>query len=365
MNIPFYDLNREHAAIAAEMRDTFDRIYAQGQFIGGKEVTAFEEEFAQYLGADHCIGAGNGLDALRLTLESLDVGPGDEVIVPAHTFIATWLAVSMVGAKPVPVEPSIQTFNIDPEQIEAHITAATKAIIVVHLYGVPAQMQAIQEIANKHDLAVIEDAAQAQGARVGKQRCGAIGDLAAFSFYPAKNLGALGDAGLVVCQNAERAKFIQQKRNYGSEKKYHHGMQGYNSRLDELQAAWLRVKLKKLDDLNEKRNAVADFYLHNISRSKLKLPVVSDDAYSVWHQFVVQVENRQGFMAFLAEKGVQTHIHYPIPPHQCEAYASEDSMWDLPITEKLAQQVVSLPMYPFLKAEEMEYIVDVVNQFNG
>jgi dTDP-4-amino-4,6-dideoxygalactose transaminase len=329
-----------------------------GWYILGKEVEAFETEFAVYCETKYCIGVGNGLEALHLILRAMEIGVGDEVIVPANTYIASWLAVSQVGATLVPVEPDEQTYNINPSLIENAITDKTKAIMAVHLYGQPADMDAINEIAARHNLKVIEDAAQGHGARYKNRRVGSLGDAAGFSFYPTKNLGAIGDAGAVTTNNAELADKIRLLRNYGSRVKYENEIQGYNSRLDELQAAFLRVKLAKLDEWNARRVKIAEKYLKTLSKNPhLMLPFVPDWAEPVWHLFVVRHPNRYNLEQHLRKNGIATLIHYPIPPHLSDAYVGEG--WHLdsfPVSERLSREILSLPIGSHLNEEQIEAV---------
>jgi dTDP-4-amino-4,6-dideoxygalactose transaminase len=315
-------------------------------YVLGREVETFEREFADYCGVKHCVGVGNGLEALHLILRAYDIKAGDEVIVPSNTYIATWLAVSYAGATPVPVEPDARTFNLDPNLIEDAVTPRTKAIMPVHLYGQPADMDPILEAARKHGLKVIEDNAQAQGARYKGRRTGSLGDAAGNSFYPGKNLGAFGDAGALTTNDAELADRVRTLRNYGSKKKYYNDVKGFNSRLDELQAAFLRVKLKKLDEWNGRRRAVATSYMAALLNTpNLTLPFVPDWAEPVWHLFVVRCLKRDVLQNKLAMAGVGTLIHYPVPPHLSGAYAERKwKQHDFPIAENLADTVLSLPM---------------------
>ena len=366
MKVPFLDLRPAYAELRAEFDAAYHRVMESGQYLLGSELEQFEAEFAACCEAKFCIGVGNGLDALHLILKAYGIGAGDEVIVPANTYIATWLAVSYTGATPVPVEPDPQTFNIAPEQIEAAITANTKAIIPVHLYGQPADMDPIIGIARNHGLKMIEDNAQAQGATYKGRRTGSLGDAAAISFYPAKNIGAFGDAGAVTTNDHEVADRVRMLRNYGSKKKYENECQGYNSRLDELQAAFLRVKLRKLDEWNERRRAVAARYLNGLSGVLgLKLPCVPEWAEPVWHLFAVRHRQRDKLQAALAEASIGTLIHYPIPPHLSRAYA--DAGWtagDFPIAEEIAKTELSLPMGPHLGAKEQEIAIQAVRQLS-
>jgi dTDP-4-amino-4,6-dideoxygalactose transaminase len=343
--IPFLDLRAPHVELRAELQEALTRVLDSGWFIQGGEVAAFERQFADYCEADYCVGVGSGLDALHFILRAYGVGAGDEVIVPSNTYIATWLAVTYAGAQPVPVEPDERTFNLDSARIEAAITPRTKAILAVHLYGQPADMDPINAIARKHGLRVIEDAAQAHGARYKGRRVGALGDAAAFSFYPAKNLGALGDGGAVTTSDPEIQEKVRLLGNYGSPIKYRHEIKGYNSRLDELQAAFLSAKLKRLDAWTEHRRAIAAAYLAELSGCGLGLPFVPEWADPVWHVFVVRSARRDALQAGLEQRGVGTLIHYPIPPHLQPAYADLGlGEGALPITERIHSQVLSLPI---------------------
>lgn len=350
MRVPFLDLKLAHEELRRELDDAYRRVMDSGRYILEQEVDAFEREFADYCGTQYCIGVGNGLDALHLVLRAYGIGGGDDVIVPAHTYIATWLAVSFCGARPVPVDCDPHTFNINPELIEAAITPRTKAIIAVHLYGQPADMDRIVDIARKFDLKVIEDAAQAHGARYKGQRAGNLGDAAGFSFYPGKNLGALGDAGAVVTNDPELANHVHMLGNYGAQIKYEHEFQGVNSRLDALQAAFLRTKLKYLGQWNERRQRTAAGYLSILTDvPELMLPLVPQWADPVWHLFVVRHQQRDRLQRFLAANEIGTLIHYPIPPHLSKAYAACGwRIGDFPITERLAKTALSLPIGPHL-----------------
>lgn len=325
----------------------------------GPELEAFETEFAQYCEVKHCIGVGNGLDALHLLLRAYGIGPGDEVIVPSNTFIATWLAVSQCGATPVPVEPDVNTHNIDPALIAAVITSRTRAVMPVHLYGQPADMDPINEIAAKHGLIVIEDAAQAQGARYKGRRVGSLGHAAGTSFYPGKNLGALGDGGAVLTNDDAIAEKVKQLRNYGSKVKYQHDIAGYNSRLDEMQAAFLRVKLTALDQWNIRRREVAGQYSKLLADTRVGLPFVPEYAEPVWHLYVVRGKQRDALKIHLEKQGVSTVIHYPVPPHRQGCYR-ELGINNLPVAELLANEVLSLPMSPMLTEEDIRHVADSV-----
>ena len=362
--IPFLDLGAAYREIQSEIDAAVARSLASGYYVLGPEVEAFEREYAAYCGARCGVGVANGLDALHLALRAMDVGPGDEVIVPSNTYIATWLAVSQCGATPVPVEPDARTFNIDPGLIEAAITPRTKVILPVHLYGQPADMDPILVIARKHGLRVLEDGAQAHGARYKGQRLGAHGDAVAWSFYPGKNLGAMGDGGAVTTNDPKLADRIRVLRNYGSRVKYVNEVQGYNSRLDPLQAAILRVKLAHLDDWNARRSAIAVRYQRSLVGCGLTLPHVPDWANPAWHLYVVQHPEREALHKALANAGVGTLIHYPIPPHLQQAYASGGYVHaQFPIAEKIANQCLSLPMGPHLTAEEQDEVISYVAAF--
>jgi dTDP-4-amino-4,6-dideoxygalactose transaminase len=361
MNIPFLDLKSPHDELHSELNAAFERVLNAGWYIQGAECKQFENEFAQYCQAAYCIGVGNGLDALHMILRGYGIGTGDEVIVPSNTYIATWLAVSYAGATPVPVEPDARTYNIDPALIEAAITSSTKAIIVVHLYGQPADMDVINVIAKKHQLKVIEDAAQSHGARYKGRRVGSLGDAAGFSFYPGKNLGAIGDGGAVTTNDPVLADKVRVLGNYGSQVKYHNEFKGYNSRLDELQAAFLRAKLPVLDTWNAHREAYAMQYLNQLDSSTMVLPYVPDWAQPVWHLFVVRSQQRNNLQKQLSNAGIGTMIHYPIPPHLQPAYADLGyARGDFPIAEVIQSEVLSLPMWPHLGMENAAKVIATV-----
>lgn len=361
-SIPFLDLGRLHQSIRGPLDEAYRRVVDSGWFIMGPELDAFEAEFANYSEVKHCIGVGNGLEALHLLLRAYDIGPGDEVIVPSNTFIATWLAVTECGATPVPVEPSIDSHNIDPALIANAITSRTRAIMPVHLYGQPADMDPINALAAKHGLVVIEDAAQAQGARYKGRRAGSLGHAAATSFYPGKNIGALGDGGAVLTNNDAIAEKVKQLRNYGSKVKYQHDLAGYNSRLDEIQAAFLRVKLGVLDEWNARRREVADQYSKLLSDTDIITPVVPEYAEPVWHLYVIRGKQRDALKVYLEQQGVSTVIHYPIPPHQQACYQGF-RVHNLPIAELLAGEVLSLPMSPQLTTAEVEHVATEILGF--
>lgn len=356
--IQFLDLKGPYEELKQELDEAIARVVSSGWFVGGGEVEQFEADYATYCGCTHTVGVANGLDALHLALRAMDVGPGDEVIVPSNTYIATWLAVSQCGATPVPVEPDASTFNIDPKLIEAAITPRTKVILPVHLYGQPADMDPILAIARKHGLRVLEDGAQAHGARYKGQRIGAHGDAVAWSFYPGKNLGAMGDGGAVTTNDAQLADRIRVLRNYGSRVKYVNEVQGYNSRLDPLQAAILRVKLAHLDDWNNRRRTIAQQYQQGLAACGLRLPQVPDWAEAVWHLYVVQYPQRDALQKTLADNGVGSLIHYPIPPHLQQAYSTAG--WDkagFPLAEGMANEALSLPMGPHLHSDQVEEVI--------
>lgn len=365
MIVPFLDLKAAYKELQAPLDAAYRRVMGSGWYILGQEVEAFEDEFAGYCEAKHCIGVGNGLDSLQLILRGYEIGSGDEVIVPANTYIATWLAVSYAGATPVPVEPDIRTYNINPGQIEEAITPNTRAIMPVHLYGQPADMDLISDIARKHHLKIIEDAAQAHGARYKGKRVGSLGDAAGFSFYPGKNLGALGDSGAIVTNDKELANNVRMLRNYGSQVKYNHNLKGINSRLDSLQAAFLRVKLKRLDEWNNRRQNLAGHYLKAMTEiPELTLPSVPPWAEPVWHLFVVRHQQRDNLQGFLTKCQIGTLIHYPVPPHLSEAYAEHGwKSGDYPVTEKIADTMLSLPIGPHLREIMQQEVISKVKAF--
>jgi dTDP-4-amino-4,6-dideoxygalactose transaminase len=364
--IPFLDLAAAYAELQDELDAATRRVMASGQFILGPEVTAFEEEFAAYCETSHAIGVGSGLDALRLILLGYGVGRGDEVAVPSNTFIATWLAVTHAGATPVPIEPDPATQSITAEVVEAAITPSTKAIMPVHLYGHPADMDGIVALGRKRGIPVIEDAAQAQGARYRARRAGQLANAAGFSFYPGKNLGAMGDAGAITTDDDALAERVRMLRNYGSRVKYHHDLPGLNSRLDSVQAGVLRIKLRHLDEWNERRRAVADLYVRRLDDIEgLVLPVAADWAEPVWHLFVVRHPRRDALQERLSDAGVDTMIHYPIPPHLAGAYAAAFEGVRLPVAELLADEVLSLPMGPHLALEDAERVAVAVRDAIG
>lgn len=364
MEVPFIDFSPMEAELDADLRRAFERVYERSWYIGGEEDASFEGAFAEFCGVKYCIGCGNGLDALMLPLKALEVGAGDEVIVPSNTFIATALAVTYVGATPVFVEPDINTFNLDASRIESAITSKTKAIMPVHLYGQPCDMDPIMEVAHAHDLYVIEDCAQAHGAIYKGQRVGSFGDAAGFSFYPGKNLGALGDAGAVVTSDQDLARKVRALGNYGSDRKYHHIYLGHNSRLDELQAAFLLAKLSHLDSMNAERKRVAKGYLDGITNPRVILPSIIDGVEHVWHIFAVRCSHRDDLERYLASRGVVTNKHYPRAIHMQEAYKYLDIPSDaLPVAREISSSELSLPMYYGMTDSQIEWVIESVNSF--
>ncbi len=363
--IDFLDLKEVNRPHEAALRAAFDRVLASGWYILGREVEAFEQAFAAYCGAAYCVGVSNGLEALHLVLRAWGIGPGDEVIVPANTFVATWLAVSHVGARPVPVEPVVGGFNIDPARIEQAITPRTRAILPVHLYGEVAAMDEINAIAERHGLRVLEDAAQAHGACYEGRRAGTLGDAAGFSFYPGKNLGALGDGGAVVTGDADLAARLRMLRNYGSEVKYHHAVAGYNARLDDLQAAFLSAKLPRLDADNAHRRALAARYRTQLEGVPgIVLPPEAVGGQSAWHLHVVRSERRDALAEWLRRHGIGTMVHYPVPPHLQPAYAPLGlAAGCFPLTERLHREVLSLPLGPALPLEAVDTVAAAVRAF--
>jgi dTDP-4-amino-4,6-dideoxygalactose transaminase len=361
LKVPFLDFVGPYEELKAELDEAYHRFMRSAWYIMGKELEGFEQEFAAYCGSKHCVGVGNGLEALHLILRAWDIGKSDEVIVPSNTYIATWLAASYAEATPVPVEPDARTCNIDPARIEAAITPRTKAIMPVHLYGQPADMDPIMAIAQKHGLKVIEDDAQAQGARYKGRRTGSLGHAAGHSFYPGKNLGAFGDGGAITTDDPALADRVRTLRNYGSRKKYYNDLKGYNSRLDEMQAAFLRVKLKKLDEWNQRRAKIAAQFQQKLRVAGLTLPHVPSWAEPVWHLYVVQHERRDALQQKLTEAGIGTLIHYPVPPHLSGAYADMKLPdGSFPIAEKLSRTVLSLPMGPHLTPAQADETVQQV-----
>lgn len=353
--LPFLDLNFVYSTIKEEIDLAYSRVMDSGKYILGEEVKSFESEFANYCGAKYCIGTANGLESLFLVLKAWNIGLGDEVIVPSNTYIATWLAISHTGATPIPVEPNELTYNIDPEKIENSITQKTKVILPVHLYGQPADMDNICKIAKNFDLKVLEDSAQAQGALYKGKKTGILGDASAFSFYPSKNLGTFGDGGCVTTNDDDLAQKITMMRNYGSKTKYENTLKGFNSRLDEIMAAFLRVNLSHLDEWNLKRKEIANWYSDTLPNifPNLKIPYVPTWAEPNWHLYVIRTKNRNEFQSQLKEYEINTLIHYPIPPHKQEAYSELNSNY-LPIADKIASEVLSLPMGIHLSIDKLE-----------
>lgn len=364
MKVPFVSFKPLEKELDKDLRAAFARVYEASWYVDGNEDKAFERAFADYCQSKYCVGVGNGLDALLLVLKAWEIGNGDEVIVPSNTYIATALAVTYVGATPVFVEPDIRTYNIDPARIEEKITPKTKAIMPVHLYGQACDMDPIMEIAQKYDLLVLEDCAQAHGATYKGKVIGSFGDAAGFSFYPGKNLGALGDAGAVVTNDEALAAKVRALGNYGSDYKYHNIYKGNNSRLDELQAAFLSVKLPHMERVNENRRATAQKYLEGITNPAIVLPYVLPECVPVWHLFAVRCEKRDELAAYLADKGIATNKHYPIPMHMQECYKDLGiAEGELPIAEEISATELSLPMYYGMTDEEIQYVIDCINEF--
>jgi dTDP-4-amino-4,6-dideoxygalactose transaminase len=364
MNVPFVSFLPMEHELDKDLRDAFERVYSRSWYIEGVEDENFEKNFADFCTVNYCVGVGNGLDALMLPLKALGIKSGDEVIVPSNTYIATALAVTYVGATPVFVEPDIRTFNIDPSKIEAAITDKTKAIMPVHLYGQACDMDPIIEIAKKHNLYIVEDCAQAHGATYKGKKIGSFGDAAGFSFYPGKNLGALGDAGATVSNDENMIKKVRALGNYGSDYKYHHILKGNNSRLDEMQAAFLSAKLPHLERMNLERRRIASKYLEGIKNPEVVLPYVIEDAVPVWHIFGIRCQRRDELEAFLKSKGIGTNKHYPIPMHLQECYKDLGyKEGDFPIAEEISRTQLSLPMYYGMTDEEIEYVIGMVNEF--
>lgn len=362
MRIPFVSFEKMHKEIEEEIYFKFREVYQRNWYIQGQEVNDFESEFATYMGSACCVGVGNGLDALYLSLKALDIGAGDEVIVPSNTFIATILAVTYSGATPVLAEPDMVTYNLDSNGLEALVSKHTKAIIPVHLYGQAADMKNIMTFAKEHNLFVIEDCAQAHGAVYANKKVGTFGDVGCFSFYPGKNLGALGDGGAIITNNCEIAGKIRALGNYGSEMKYCHKYQGCNSRLDEIQAAFLRIKLRHLEQYNQYRKKVANRYLDGIVNPKVILPQIGKDRDHVWHIFAIMCEERDELMRYLRENGIGVQCHYPIPLHKQEAYRNF-FINEYPFAERISNSEISIPMYYGLKDEEIDYIIKKINEF--
>jgi len=360
--IKFLDLHKINERYRDKLDSRIKEILDSGWYLQGKQNEEFSRHFAEFCGTKYALGVANGLDALNLIIKAYGFGPGDEIIVPANTYIATILAISENGCTPVLIEPDINTYNINPRLIEEKITPRTKAIMVVHLYGQAVQMQEIWNLAKKYNLKVIEDAAQAHGAEYQGHRTGNLGDAAGFSFYPGKNLGAMGDAGAVTTNDEALYNKIKAIANYGSDRKYHHIYKGTNSRLDELQAGILDVKLQYLEDDNNKRREIAKYYREHIKNPLITLPQTNDEKSHVWHVFVIRVKERERFQQYLTDNGIQTVIHYPTAPHKQDAY-KEYSALSLPITEQIHREVISLPISPVMTSEEVETVVRIVNEF--
>lgn len=362
MKYPFLDVGFTYRTLKDELDAAYHSVMDSSMYIGGDAVAQFEQQFATYCGAQHCVGVGNGLDALVLTLRAYGIGAGDEVIVPANTFIATWLGVAQVGATPVPVDADAVTMNMDLDLVPDAITPRTRAIMPVHLYGQPVASEGLRALARKHDLKIIEDAAQAHGGRDGNRRVGQLGDVAGFSFYPGKNLGAFGDGGAIVTDDGDLAQSIRMLGNYGAQVKYQHDAVGYNSRLDPMQAAMLSVKLAKLDEWGARRSAIADIYQSALAGAPdLTLPVVGAGLQSAWHLFVVRVPDRDALQAALAERGVATAMHYPIANHKSGAFIEEFGDHSYPVTEEICRTCLSLPIGPHLSLEQAHEIAQHVN----
>lgn len=363
MNVPFLDLKAAVDELRADIDASIVKVLNSGQYILGDEVEAFEKEFAKYCEAKYCVGVANGLDALHMVLHSWNIGPGDEVIVPSNTYIATWLAVSYCGAIPVPVEPEEDTYNIDPLKIEAAITSRTKAILPVHLYGQPADLDRIISIARAHDLKILEDGAQAHGAEYKGKKIGCHGDAVTWSFYPGKNLGAIGDGGAITTDDEKLFNDLRALRNYGSTKRYVHEIIGFNSRLDPMQAAILRVKLNHLDDWNNRRKKIASTYSRSLVDTGVTIPFIPSWLSPAWHLYVVQTNKRDALQKYLSEFNIGTLIHYPVPPHLQGAYRSSSKKINLPIAESMANEILSLPIGPHMKDAQVEQVIDAIQSF--
>jgi dTDP-4-amino-4,6-dideoxygalactose transaminase len=364
MKVPFADLKALHVPMRAELSEVFQRVLDSNSFILGPEVQRFEEAFAKYVGTGHCIAVSNGTVALQMALMALDIGPGDEVITAVNTFIATAEAISAVGARPVFVDVDPKYYNIDVAAVEKAITPRTKAIIPVHLYGQPADMDPLLELAEKHGLAVVEDACQAHGAEYKGRRAGSMGRMSCFSFYPGKNLGALGEGGAVLCNDAKLAQRLRMLRDHGSVKKYEHVFAGYNFRMEGLQGGFLSVKLPYLDQGNDHRRKAASSYGLLLADSSVVTPAVMPDARHIYHLYVIQSDDRDGLKQRLGEQGIETGLHYPVPLHLQQAYAHLGyKMGDFPVAESLARRILSLPMFPTIAWEQIEYVCTTVAEF--
>lgn len=363
MKIKFLDIQKINQKYNKEFMYSLDNFLKKGYFILGDQVSKFEDEFSEFCNSKFCVGVGNGLDALFLVLKAWNIQKGDEVIVPSNTYIATWLAVSNIGATPVPVEPNILTSNIDPKNIRKKITKKTKAIIPVHLYGQTVDMDPIKEVIADTGIKILEDAAQGHGAKYKNKYAGNLGHAAAFSFYPTKNLGALGDGGAVTTNCKYTYNKVKELRNYGSNVKYYNESKGFNSRLDEIQAAFLRIKLRNLNNDNIYRKKIAEIYNERIISKKVIKPFVEENCDSVWHLYVIKVESREDFIKYLDSKNIQHIIHYPIPPYKQNAYKDEFIKPDFPIADKLSSNVISLPIGPHLEMDEVDYVVETINNY--
>ena len=362
--VPFLDVGAAYRELQAELDGAVARVLASGRYVLGAEGEAFEAEFAAYIGVKYCVGTGNGLEALHLALRAMGIGPGDEVIVPGNTYIATWLAVTYAGATPVPVEPDPRTYNLDPDRIAGAVTKRTKAVLPVHLYGQPADMDPVLEVSRAHGLRVLEDAAQSHGASYKGRRAGGLGDAAGWSFYPSKNLGAVGDGGAVTTNDRELAERVRLLRNYGTRVKYMNEVQGFNSRLDEIQAAVLRVKLQRLDAWNARRRQVAARYLDALKDTQVTLPRVPAWADPSWHLFVVRSRRRDALQRHLREAAVGTLIHYPVAPHLQPAYRSLGfRRGRLPLSEAIHREALSLPIGPHLTDDQASRVIQAVGSF--
>ena len=360
--IKFLDLEKVNNRFRNEIDKRIKTILDKGWYIHGEQDEKFEKHFADYCGVKHCIGCANGLDALNLIIKAYGFGKGDEIIVPANTYIASILAISENGCTPVLVEPDKNTYNINPDLIEEKITEKTKAIMIVHLYGQAVQMEKILELKKKYNLKIIEDSAQAHGAEYNYKKVGSLGDASGFSFYPGKNLGCIGDGGCVTTDDDELAAKIRAIANYGSDRKYHHIYKGINSRLDEIQAAVLDIKLQYLDKDNEKRREISKYYRENIKNSKIILPKTYDEKSHVWHVFAIRTNNRDELQQYLEDNGIQTNIHYPTPPHKQGAY-SEWKNCSYPVSEEIHRTILSIPMSPVMTDEEVKQVVAVINSY--
>lgn len=366
MIVPFLNLAKAYEELRPEIDESIQRVLESGWYVLGEEVTAFEKSYAEFTDSKYCLGVANGMDALELSLRALDIGPGDEVIVPAHTFVATWLAVTKVGAVPVPIEPNQNTYNIEVSKIEEKISEKTKAIIPVHLYGQPVDLNEILKLKRKYSIRVIEDAAQAQGSIYEGKRIGSHGDLVCWSFYPGKNLGANGDSGAITSNDFELMDKITYLRNYGSKQKYEHVYAGMNSRLDPIQASILKVKLKMLDEWNSRRTKIAERYLSDlVNISDIKLPQLRENLSHVWHLFVISCDRRNELQKFLKDNGIETLIHYPIPPHKQKAYQEIMPNLKLEITENLSKKILSLPIGPHTEKDHVSRVIEKITSFFG